>query len=284
MLLAALVAMWGSAFMFIKLGVATVPPATLVAGRLAISALILYTALRVRGLALPSLGRRWLPLALLALVGNCVPFYLITWGQQFIDSALAGILIAAMPLATLILAHSFVAGERVTVNRVIGFSTGFFGIVVLMGPAALAGLGGSLREALAQAAVLGAALCYAVNTVIARRSVTDDFVVASTAVMIVASFIMVPIALIIDHPWVLSPSLGSVAAMVWLGIGPTAIATIIYFRLVAAAGPTFMSIVNYLSPVVALISGVLLLGEQPGPSAGAGLGLILLGIAMSHRR
>ena len=238
-LLAALVAMWGSAFMFIKLGVATVPPATLVAGRLAISALILYTVLRVHGLALPPLGHRWLPLVVLALVGNCMPFYLITWGQQFIDSALAGILIAAMPLATLVLAHWFVAGERMTVSRVIGFSLGFFGIVVLMGPAALAGLGGSLREAFAQATVLGGALCYAVNTIIARRSVTDDFVVASTAVMIVASCIMAPIALVVDHSWSLVPSIGSVAAMVWLGVGPTAIAPILYFLLPAAPRAAF---------------------------------------------
>lgn len=89
-LLAALVAMWGSAFMFVKLGVATVSPATLVAGRLAVGAVILYAVMQVRGLALPPPGRRWMPLAALALVGNCVPFYLITWGQQFIDSALAG--------------------------------------------------------------------------------------------------------------------------------------------------------------------------------------------------
>ena len=285
MLLAALAAMWGSAYMFVKLGVATVPPATLVAGRLVVGAAILYAMMRLRGLALPPAGRRWLPLAVLALIGNCVPFYLITWGQQFIDSALAGILIAAMPLATVVLAHLLVAGERMTASRVVGFTVGFLGILVLMGPAAVAGIGASLREVIAQATVLGGALCYAANSVIARRAVADDFVVASTAVLIVASFIMVPVALAIDGaPWLLAPSPRSVTAIAWLGVGPTAIATIVYFRLIAAAGPTFMSIVNYLSPVVALLAGVLLLGEQPGASAVAGLGLILCGIALSRRR
>ena len=93
-----------------------------------------------------------------------------------------------------------------------------------------------------------------------------------------------PFALVLDHQWVLAPSMGSAAAIVWLGVGPTALATILYFRLIASAGPTFMSIVNYLSPLVALLAGVLLLGEKPGVTAVGGLGLILLGIALSRRR
>lgn len=283
-LLLALTAMWGSAFMFIKLGVATVPPATLVASRLTIGAALLYAVMRARGLALPPLGRGWLPFIALAIVGNSVPFYLISWGQQFIDSALAGILMAVMPLATLLLAHFFVADERLTVKRALGFAIGFAGIVVLMGPVALAGLGGSLVKATAQAAVLAGALCYAANSVMARRLVAADFLVASTAVLIVAGAMMVPLALVLDRQWVLAPSMGSTAAILWLGVGPTAVATILFFRLIASAGPTFMSIVNYLSPLVALLAGVLLLGEKPGVTAVAGLGLILLGIALSRRR
>ncbi len=282
-LLLALTAMWGSSFMFIKLGVATVPPATLVASRLALGAVLLYAVMRMRGLALPPLGRRWLPFVALAIVGNCAPFYLITWGQQFIDSALAGILIAVMPLATLLLAHFFVAGERMTAGRALGFCVGFAGVVVLMGPTALAGLGGSALKVAAQATVLAGALCYAINSIIARRSIATDFLVASTAVLIVAGALMVPVALVFDRPWALAPSAGSIAAIVWLGIGPTALATILYFRLIAAAGPTFMAIVNYLSPVVALLAGVVLLGEEPGATAVAGLVLILFGIALSRR-
>jgi drug/metabolite transporter (DMT)-like permease len=275
-LLAALVAIWGSAFMFIKLGVATVPPATLTASRLALGAATLYAVMRSRGLALPPPGPRWLSFAALAIVGNSVPFYLISWAQQVIDSALAGILMAIMPLATLSLAHFFVAGERMTANRALGFSLGFGGIAVLMGPAALAGLGGSLLAVAAQAAVLAGALCYAANSVMARRLIETDILVASTAVLIVAT--------VLDRPWTLTPSAGSAAAIVWLGVGPTALATLLYFALIASAGPTFMSLVNYLSPMVALLAGVTLLGEQPGTSAVAGLGLILLGIALSRRR
>jgi drug/metabolite transporter (DMT)-like permease len=282
-LLLALVAMWGSAYMFMKIGVATVAPATLVASRLVLGAILLYVVMRARGLVLPPPGKRWLPFAALAVLGNCLPFYLIAWGQQYIDSALAGILISIMPLATLVLAHFFVAGERMTAHRVLGFAIGFAGIIVLMGPAALAGPGGASGKAPAQLAVLVGALCYAGNSVLARRTIAADFLVASTAVLIVASVLMVPVALVIDYPLTISPRAGSIAAILWLGIGPTALATLLYFQLIAAAGPTFMAIVNYLSPVVALLAGVLLMGEQPGATAVAGLLLILLGIALSRR-
>jgi len=185
-----------------------------------------------------------------------------------------------MPLATLVLAHFLVAGEHMTRQRTLGFAIGFGGIVVLMGPAALQGIG---SQALAEAAVLAGALCYAVNSVLARLTIKADFLVASTAVSIMASVVMVPIALLIDEPWTIVPSRNSLAAIVWLGIGPTALATILYFKLIASAGPTFMAMVNYLSPIVALLAGVLLLGERPGTSAISGLSLILLGIALSRR-
>jgi drug/metabolite transporter (DMT)-like permease len=279
-LLLALSAMWGTAFLFIKLGVATVPPATLAAGRIALGALILYIAVRWRGLALPPPGRAWARFGVIALIGNAAPFFLISWGQQTIDSALAGILMAVMPLTTLLLAHFFVAGERMTAWRAIGFCVGFSGIVVLMGPAALAGLHENVA---AQLAVLAGAVCYAANSVIARRLIVSNFLVASAAVMLVAAVMAVPLALLLDRPWTLTPSAGSLAAIVWLGIGPTALATILYFKLIATAGPTFMSLVNYLSPVAALSAGVALLGEQPGSAAFAGLCLILLGIAVSRR-
>jgi drug/metabolite transporter (DMT)-like permease len=276
--------MWGSAFLFIKLGVATVPPATLVAARLALGAAVLVPLVYARGLRLPPWGAAWWPFILLALVGNAIPFYLITWGQQTVPSALAGILMAAMPLATMVLAHFAVAGERMTRNRVAGFTLGFFGITFLMGPAALGSAGGSARAILAQLAVLAGALFYAANSVLTRRLVRSEFLVSAAAMLLVASIAVVPIALFLDRPWELTPATSSILSIVWLGIGPTAVATIFYFQLISSAGPTFMSIVNYLSPCMAVILGVGLLGEEPQPSAYAGLALILSGIALSQRR
>ncbi len=283
-LLLALVAFWGSNFMFVKLGVTAVPPATLVAARLVIGAVILVAIVRALGYTFPPIGRPWIPYVVLAIVGNCLPFWFITWGQQAIDSALAGILMAIMPLTTLLLVHFFVPAERMTRYRVAGFTLGLLGIVVLMGPAALTGLGGSPVELLAQLSVLCGALCYAANVVIARVTLRGDVMVASAASIAVAALISLPVALAIDEPWRLAPNWQAVAIIFWIGIGPTAIATIVYFKLIASAGPTFMSLVNYCIPIVALLLGVGLLGEEPGANAYPGLVLILAGIAISQLR
>ena len=283
-MLAALVALWGSNFMFIKLGVAEVPPATLVATRLVIGAVILVAVVRALGYTFPSIGRAWMPYVVLAVVGNCMPFWFITWGQTSIDSALAGILMAIMPLTTLLLAHFFVAGEHMTRNRVLGFLLGFVGIVVLMGPAALAGLGGAPIEVLAQLSVLAGALCYAANGVIIRVTLRGDVMVASAAIIAVAAVVSVPVALVVDQPWHLDPGWTAVSILFWIGVGPTAIATLVHLKLIASAGPTFMSLINYCIPVVALLLGVALLGEEPGANAYSGLLLILAGIALSQLR
>ena len=283
-LLLALVAMWGSSFMFNKLGVATVPPLTLVAGRLTIGALTLLVLLYARGVRLPPLGGIWIAYGVLGVVGNALPFFLITWGQQVVDSALAGILMAAMPLATLVLAHFLVQGESMTAGRVAGFALGFAGIVFLMEPAAAAGLGGAALQVLSQLSVLCGALCYSANSIMARLLIRSDFLAAATGTLLVSAILVLPLTIAVDAPWTLAPSMSSVAAIVWLGVGPTAVATILYFRLISSAGPTFMSLVNYLSPAIAVFLGVTLLGEQPGVNAYLGLVLILTGIAISQWR
>ena len=285
LLLAALVAMWGSSFMFIKLGVATVPVATLVAARLLLGASILLVIMYLRGARLPKFGRVWGNYTILALLGNCIPFTTITWGQQRTDSALAGILMAVMPLATMVLAHFFVKGEHMTRNRGIGFILGFAGIVVLMGPSAFDGIGAQTLATLSQFAILFGALCYAGNSVLTRNLARgDDVLVASAAMLLIASVITLPMALLVEQPWRIEASATSLWAILWLGAGPTAIATVVYFKLIASAGPTFMSLVNYMSPAVAVFLGVALLGETPGIHAYLALLLILGGIAVSQWR
>jgi drug/metabolite transporter (DMT)-like permease len=283
LLLLALVAMWGSSFMFNRVAVASLPPWTVVAGRIGIAALVLTAVVHATGRRLPPPGRTWAPFVLIAAIGNAIPFYLITWGQQVVESALAGILMAVMPLATLVLAHFLVAGERMTRPRVTGFVTGFGGIVLLMGPAALAGAGGDAMLVY-QLAVLGGALCYALQSVLTRLIIRGDVMVAAAATLIVASLMVVPAALWLDRPWTLSPRGISVAAVVWLGVAPTALATVLYFQLIRSAGPTFMSLVNYLSPGVAVLLGLVVMGEHPLATAYVGLALILAGIAVAQRR
>jgi drug/metabolite transporter (DMT)-like permease len=151
------------------------------------------------------------------------------------------------------------------------------------------GLGDSGLVALSQLAILLGAVCYAGNSVLTRILARgDDALVASAAMLLVASLIAVPVALWVDQPWTVMPTVSSTAAMIWLGVGPTAFATVVYFKLIASAGPTFMSLVNYMSPVVAVFLGVALLGEVPGWHAYVALSLILVGIGVSqgvlHRR
>lgn len=281
-LLLSLVVMWGSSFMLTKVAVSAIAPASVVAGRLVIAAVILLSALTVMGRRLPRWGRHWVFFIAMAVMGNCLPFWLISWGQQGIDSGVAGILMAVMPLATLLLAHVFVEGERLTIIRASGFVTGFAGIVVLVGSEAVLELTGSGSDLLPELAVLAGALCYAVATIIARRRPDSDALVAATGVAIAASLIITPVAAVTDNPEIAGIAGASLAAVAILGVVSTALATVVYFKLIALAGPSFLSLINYLIPLWAVLMGVIALDEKPDWTALGALALVLSGIALSE--
>jgi len=284
LLLVALVAMWGSSFLFTKIAVAAIAPTDVVAGRFVLASLVLSTLLVVTRRRLPASGRLWLFIVAMALIGNCLPFWLITWGQQRIDSGLAGILMAIMPLATVMLAHFFVAGERLNRFKAGGFLIGFLGIVVLMGPAVLLELRGGGTVLLSELAVLAGALCYAVSSIIARRRPPSDALVVSTGVALAAFLVMAPASALTGPPDLGALPLSALLAVVVLGVVSTATATVVYFNLITLAGPSFLSLINYLIPVWAVVIGMLLLGERPTWTAFAGLALILLGIALAETK
>jgi drug/metabolite transporter (DMT)-like permease len=283
MLLLTLVGMWGSSFFFIEIAIASITPLTLVAIRIALGALLLFAAMRLLKLPTPRDARTWRFFGVLALIGYCLPFLFITWGQQTVDSGLAGILVGFMPLATLLLAHRFVAGEHITGAKLIGFVLGFAGLAALIGPEALRQWRGTGTELAGQLACLGGALCYAGNSIVTKRMPPTHPLVAAAWTTTLAAIVMSIAALAFDDPFGLRPDGVALATCIWLGIGPTAIATLVYFRLIARAGPTFMSLVNYMSPVVALSLGALFLDEALEPSALAALALILSGIALATR-
>jgi drug/metabolite transporter (DMT)-like permease len=281
-LLLALVAMWGSSFMFTSVAVSTLPPATVVAARLLIAALGLGGALVFRGRRLPASPGHRRFFVICAVVGNVLPFWLISWGQQHIPSGLAGLLMAIMPLTTLVLAHLFVENERLSGIRVLGFAIGFSGIVVLVGPNVLLELRGVGSALLAELAVLGGAVCYAANAIISQRRPPAAPLEAAAGVAIAASLLMVPLAAAADQPWQLSLTAPAAVAVAFLGIVSTGIATLVYFRLISLAGPSFLSLINYLIPIWAMALGVVALGEQPDWSALVALVLVLSGIALSE--
>lgn len=278
--LLALTVLWGSAFMLNEIALASLPPSVLVAGRILIAAALIYGYLRLTGNSLPAFGRAWSPMLVLALFGNVLPFHLIAWSQLHIDSSLAGILMAVMPLFVLTLAHFLVPGARLTPYRAAGFVVGFAGVVVIIGPDFARGPVGNLAFWGAIAA-LGAALSYSISTIYARRLGAGDPVRRSAGMLIVASLMSLPAAAI-DLPAITTPGVGAAVALGILGLLTTGFATLLYFRIVQGPGPTFLSLVNYLVPAWAVLAGALFLDESLSPSIFAGLVLILCGIALSE--
>ncbi len=282
LLLLALVAMWGSAFMMTGIAVRGFAPATLVAIRLTLAALLLAGFVWLRGQRFPSSPRFWLFSLAISLAGNCVPFWLISFGQQRVDSSLAGILMGIMPLTTMVLAHFFVRGERLNPIKMTGFLVGFVGLVLLVGPQALLQVRGEGTELVYQLAILGGAICYAINAILARHRPPADPLVAAAGVMVAGSLVMLPIGGPAAPAALASAPAAPFAAMIALSLIATAIATVVFLKLVTIAGPSFTSFINYLIPVWALLMGVTFMGERPEPTVLLALALILGGIGLSE--
>lgn len=276
-----LTAMWGSAFLLTELALAAFAPAAIVAARILVAAAVLYLAMRAKGIRLPMQLRPWLPMIAVAVFGNVLPFNLISWGQQYIDSSLAGVLMAMMPLFVLTLAHFFVPGGRLTGFRVAGFVTGFLGVALVIGPEAITGVEGNLSLWGALAA-LGAAFSYALSTIIARRAPMAHPLQLSAGMLLVGSLLAMPAATAAGPLLTALPTVTATAALLVLGILSTGFATVLYYRVVQGPGPAFLSLVNYLVPAWAVLAGAIFLGESLPALAYAGMALILAGIALSE--
>lgn len=275
---------WGVAFMFQDMTVSAAEPLTATAIRLTAAAALAWAAMRIAGERLPRNARRLGLIFLLGLVGNTMPFTLITWGQETVDSSVAGILVAIVPLVTLVLAHFFVKGEYVTPRRGVGFLVGFAGVVVLLWPEASAKLSEGAEGMAGYLYVLAGAVCFGVAPVLAARLPETRSLTAAAGVLIAAALTCIPAAFLFESPveWPGSPD--SWIGIAALGVAITPIATWAYFRLVALAGPAFLSLFNYFNPLVALFCGVLFLDETVGATAIAALGLILVGVTLSEWR
>jgi len=273
---------WGFAFLLIAVGLQSFPPLTLVTLRLFLGALMLYIIMRRLGLALPADTRWWLYFALLSITGNLIPFTLISWAEVHISSGQAGLLMALMPISTMLLAHFFVAHEQVTPARLLGVIAGFAGVAVMVGADALGGLGGV--RLIAQLAVITATFSYAVNSIFAKRLPPLNGLVVATGSLIAGTLLLLPFSLLIEQPWQLQTSLGPWLATIVLGLFSTGLATWIYFIVVSDCGPSFMSMINYIIPVLSFAAGALLLGESVNAWQFVGLAAVCSGIALSQRR
>jgi drug/metabolite transporter (DMT)-like permease len=278
-LLLLLAAIWGSSFVFIKVGVAEVPPVTLTAVRLVLAAVFLLLVMVVSGKRLPSDRQMWVMMAGTALIGNALPFALIAWGQQGIPSNTSAILMGIMPLITIVVAHFFTADETINARKAAGMVTGFIGLVVLVGPEALNGLTASL---ISQLALLGAATCYGFNAVLVRRMMVRDRLATVAGVMSCAAIMVLPMAFLVETPLAVEAGWLSWAMVAGLGILHTAIATLIMFAIIGRAGASFFGQINLLVPVAGVLWSAALLAERPGFNALAALALIVLGIVIAR--
>ena len=261
-MLLSLSVLWGGSFLFTHVALSALPPFTLVALRVGLAALILNAVVPLSGLRMPHQARAWAAFFGMGLLNNAVPFCLIVWGQTHIASGLAAILNATTPLFTVAAAHVLTSDEKMTDNRLAGVLIGLVGVIVMVGPVVLAGVGTDL---LAQVAVLGAAVSYAFAGIFGRRFRRMGVPPLATAAgQVTASTLMlVPIALVVDRPWTLPVPGASVwGAILGIAALSTALAYVLYFRILASAGATNLLLVTLLIPVSAILFGALVLGEH----------------------
>ncbi|WP_207308825.1 DMT family transporter [Marinobacter caseinilyticus] len=270
--------LWGGSFFFVGVAVEGLPPLTIVALRVGLAALALNVILVVRGTRLPRGRRIWTAFIVMGVLNNLIPFSLIVWGQTQIASGLASILNATTPLFTVVVAHVLTSDEKLNGGRLVGTLVGFFGVALMIGPDALSG---QEVHVVAQLAVLGAALSYAFGGVFGRRFKTlgTTPLVTATGQVTASSAMLMPMALWVDEPWALPlPSAPVWAAVLGLALFSTALAYILYFRVLAIAGATNLLLVTLLIPVSAILLGSLVLGERLEVSHFGGMAIIAMGL------
>jgi drug/metabolite transporter (DMT)-like permease len=276
LLLLMLASLWGPSFLFIKVAVAEIPPFTLVLARVGIAALFLYTLLRLNKRALPAPGRVWLHLAIVALFHNALPFALLSWGEQRIDSALASIINGMTPIFTILIAHLLTSDDRLSPTKVGGVMLGMAGMVLLVAPSLLDGVQATTLGLLA---VVFVSASYGLALVYSRQKLRGlPPLVAPTSQMLLATLYLLPLSLLFDRPFSLpAPSLAAAGSILALAL-LTTIAFIVYYRLVQTADASYASMVTYLAPIFGVLLGVMVLGERLAWNAFVAFALILLGV------
>ena len=277
-LLVLLSLLWGASFLFVGIAVQELPVLTITALRVSLAALVLWGIALFCGHQLPRGRKTWQAFLALGLLNNVIPFGLIVFGQQTIGAGLAAILNATTPLWTVLVAALFLADERFSKQKLFGVLLGLVGVIVMVGPDSLAGISRNLG---AQLAVLGATLSYAFASVFGRRFAAAKISPLQTALgqVTASSFILVPLALMIDTPWASAlPSQATIFAILGLAVLSTAGGYLLFFNILERAGATNVSLVTLLIPPSAIAMGMLFLEETLQGIHFIGLALIILGL------
>ncbi len=276
-LLLLLALLWGSSYFFIKLGLETIPPVTLIACRVGIAAVLLSAIVVWRGERLPTAPKTLLQLLLQAFLNSFGAWTIVAWGQQYVESSLATVLNSTSPLFVFLITFFFTRHESTSGRRFAGACIGIGGVVLIVGTDALQGLG---QQVGAQLGILFAAFMYGCAAIYGKRfGHLSPTVIAATA-MILASVVMIPLSLTIDRPWTLSPSLKSTAAAAALGVMCTGVALMLYFRLLRTLGSMGVASQGYLRTAVGVMLGVFVLGETISPVIGLGIAAAVTGVVL----
>jgi len=272
-------AIWGSSFMWIKIAIQEVGPITLVAFRAVFGLLFCVVVIFIQKVPLPRTRKEWTPLFLIGVTNIAIPFFLISWGELHIDSAVASILDATVPLFTILLAHFLLQDDRITLPKMLGLMVGFAGIIILMSK----DIGASSSSLLGQAAVILASVFYAISAIYIRKVTIDTpGILRSAGPLVSASAIMWLGAFLFESP-VHIPQLGITwIALLFMGVLGSGLAFVMAFYLIHEIGPTRTTMVTYLFPLGGVILGVTFLQEQLTWQVFAGAALIIASLVVAN--
>lgn len=275
-LLVALATLWGGSYTFIKLGVATIPPITLIAARTAIAGLLLLAVMWIRGIKMPTDGATWQRFAFQAVLNSVIPWTLIAWGERHVDAALATILNSAAPIFTFLLTAAVTRHEATTPRKLFGVVAGMAGILLIIGADAFHDIGSGL---VAEAAIVAATICYACAAIFGRSFKGLDPMAPAAGSLLAGAAVLIPASLALEQPWTLSPSPSSMLALSALAMFSTAAAFAIYFRLIQTLGSVGTTAQAYLRVPIGVAISVAFLGEALSRTAWIGLACVVLGVA-----
>ncbi|MGY3444914.1 MULTISPECIES: DMT family transporter [unclassified Bradyrhizobium] len=275
-LLLALASLWGGSYTLIKLGVATIPPITLIAARTAIAGLLLLVIMRMRGVSMPGDGMTWRRFIFQACLNSVIPWTLIAWGERYVDAGLATILNSASPIFTFLFTAAITRHEAASPRKLFGVIAGMAGICLIVGVDAFRDLGQGM---VAEVAIVAATICYACAAIFSRGFKGLDPMAPAAGSLLAGAAILIPLSLAVEQPWTLAPSISSLLALLALAVFSTAIAFAIYFRLIQTLGSVGTTAQAYLRVPIGVALSVTFLGERLSPMAWIGLACVVIGVA-----
>ena len=280
-LLALVATLWAGSYIWVKVGLQSIPPLTLMTGRICIAGLFLLFVLRMRELSLPTDRATWRLFAWQGLLGTVLPFSLVAWGQQWVDAGPAAILNSVSPVFAFLITWAITRHEPATPMKLFGVMAGLAGVAVVIGRGGIGGVG---AQVLPQIAIVVSSLCYALGAINSHHLRKGDPVVSAAGSLMAAGAIILPVALIVEQPWTVRPTAEGVMATLMLGIVSTGLGYILYFRLVQALGSIGVTAQSYLRAPIGVLLAALLLGEGVTVPMLAGMALVVLGVWAMTRK